>query len=411
MKTDIAIIGGGASGLTAAVTLGELLPRANVTILEKLDRVGKKILATGNGRCNLSNLDLSSKHYCGSIDAAKIIGTTPTAEEFFRSLGVLVTADAQGRMYPYSNSAATVLNALRLRTAELGITEECGFEMKSYERMNDGGFRIASTDDREVVCKRLIVAAGGYASQKHGTDGAVMRLLKDKGYGCARICPAVAPLRVSQDDVKGLGGVRAKGEVSAIANGKVLHTERGEIQFTSDSLSGICVFNLSRYFANYEGRLTIYADLAPDMDKVTLADYLHEIRRERRECGLDELLSGIFGSKLAVYLVKRALGRPLTDRIGTLKNGDIMHVADTVKALSFRVTGSAPWNSAQVTCGGINADALLAGLESKTERGLFLCGEILDVTGDCGGYNLQWAWSSGITAARSCAESLKGMSI
>lgn len=411
MKTDIAIIGGGASGLAAAVTVGEALPGANVTIFERLDRVGRKILATGNGRCNLSNLDLSGGHYCGSLDAVKIIGSTPSAEDFFRSLGVLVTADAQGRLYPYSNSAATVLNALRLRASELGVREVCGFEMRSYERIKGGGFRITSADGREAVCRRLIIAAGGYASQKHGTDGAVMRLLKGRGYRCAKICPAAAPLRVSPDEIKGLGGVRVKGTVSAVSGGKLLHTERGEIQFTADSLSGICVFNLARYFADHEGRLTISADLAPDMEKGVLADYLAEIRSARGDSGLDELLSGMFGGKLSVYLVKRALGRPLSDRVSSLKNGDIMRVADTVKGLEFRVTGCAPWNSAQVTCGGISAGSLTSGLESRTERGLFMCGEILDVTGDCGGYNLQWAWSSGITAARSCAESLKGMGL
>ena len=407
MKTDVAIVGGGASGLAAAVTVKELLPDADVTVLERLDRVGKKILATGNGRCNLSNADLAEGHYSGSLDCMRMIGGTPSAEEFFRSLGVICTSDAQGRIYPYSNSAATVLNALRLRISELGVNEVCGFELDSFERTG-GGYRLRASDGRSVDCRRVIIAAGGYASQKHGTDGKVMRILKSRGYKCTPVCPAVAPLRVDADEIRGLAGVRAKGEVSAVADGKVLHIERGEIQFTADSLSGICVFDLARFFADFGDRLTVTADLAPDMDKRTLTDYLFEMRRQRRECGLDELLSGLFNAKLAVYIVKRATGRKLGERVSTLKNGEIMRIADTIKAMSFRVTGCAPWNSAQVTYGGISAECVNDSLESATDRGLFLCGEILDVTGDCGGYNLQWAWSSGIWAARSCAGSLRG---
>lgn len=157
IKTDVAIIGGGASGLAAAIAAAETNPSISVVIAERLDRIGRKLLATGSGRCNLSNKNLSEKAYHGSVRAMEVIRNTTFAEDFFGSLGVLCIADEQGRMYPNSNSAATVLNALRLRIAELGVREECGFEVKKIEKTGSGF--ILSSGEREIECSRVIVAA------------------------------------------------------------------------------------------------------------------------------------------------------------------------------------------------------------------------------------------------------------
>lgn len=406
--TDIAVIGGGASGFAAAIEAKTILPKAKVVILEKLDRVGRKILATGNGRCNLSNINLSADHYHGSVkNIMRIISATPSAKEFFGSIGVICSADAKGRIYPRSNSAATVLSALRLRAEELGVIERCGFEANFIESTPEY-FRISSASGEKYPCRRVIVAAGGYAAPQFGTDGSVIRLLRSKGCHTTKICPAVAPLRVRPELLRGLKGVRAKGRVMAYTGGRLLKEEVGEIQFTDTALSGICVFNMAHLVSQYDGRLTLRLDLAADMDQEQLDGYLRVIQYQRARQTAEELLTGIFPRSLAVYLTKKALGKPLTVLISELRDTELKQVSQLIKKLDFEVLGSAPWKDAQVTSGGISGECVDERLQLRSEKGIFLCGEILDVDGDCGGYNLQWAWSSGILAGRSCADSLTG---
>lgn len=407
MKADIVIVGGGASGLTAAIEAKKVCSSAKVVIAERLDRVGRKILATGNGRCNLGNMSLHRRHYHGSVNTMEIIGKTPSAAEYFEELGVLCVSDSEGRVYPRSNSAATVLNALRLKAATLGIEELCGFELKSYEKKKSC-YILRSAAGDELNCKRVIIAAGGYAAPNFGTDGGILRMLKEKSYKLAKICPAVAPLRVRPEILKGLKGVRVKGRITAVCGDKILKEEIGEIQFTENSVSGICVFNLAYLFQNYEGTLVLCADIAPDMDENGIVEYLSVIRISRAECTLEELLTGMFVKNLAVYITKRVLQRPLTDKVSTVSNSELMKLAKSVKRLEFEVSGCSSWQNAQSTCGGIHADCVDDRLESRLDRGLYLCGEILDTDGDCGGFNLQWSWSSGIWAGRNCAASLKG---
>lgn len=403
---DIAIIGGGASGLAAAISALECDASLRIIIAERLQRTGKKILATGNGRCNLGNRKITRENYRSSVaNFLDIIRHTPSAEEFFGGLEVLCTADEQGRVYPYSNSAATVLNALRLRLKMLGGEEICGFDVKSVDK--NGERFLVRSDDGMIECRRVIIAAGGYAAPSFGTDGSIMRMLREKGYKTSKICPAVAPLRVKADSIKGLKGVRVKGRIAAASGGKILREECGEIQFTENTISGICVFNLAYLLSEYEGCLTLRADLAPEFSAKKLEEYLFGVQAMRYELPLEELLTGMFSKNLAVYLVKRALGRPLTDAISTLKYGEICRLAQTIKSLEFEVSGASSWQNAQVTAGGIHGSCVDVCLESKIDKGLYIAGEILDIDGDCRGYNLEWAWSSGIAAGRNCAASLK----
>lgn len=405
VTADVAVIGGGASGLAAAVGLLESY-NLDVVIAERLDRVGRKILATGNGRCNLSNRNITAKAYHGTVkNVMNIIENTPSAEEFFNDLGVLCVSDEQGRMYPVSNSAASVLSALRIRVDMLGGRELCGFEVKRIEG-SFGDYSVYS-DDSVIRCKAVIIAAGGYAAPSFGTDGGMTRILKEMGCRTAKICPAVAPLRVRPESVKGLKGVRVKGKIAAVSGGKVLREEYGEIQFTENSLSGICVFNLAYLFSEYEGRLTLRADLMPEMKSSKLESYLCMTQAMRYDCPLEELLTGIFVKNLAVYIMKKALGRSMNDTLSSVTYLEIREIAKIIKSLEFEVTGSSSWQNAQVTSGGIHGDYVNNELELKSHRGIYLCGEILDVDGDCGGYNLQWAWSSGLWAAENCAKLLK----
>ncbi len=405
-KCDIAVIGGGASGLAAAI--GALEARCcNVIIAERLEKTGRKILATGNGRCNLGNRNISQDYYHGSVkNIMRIIGNAPSPEELFPDMGVLCTADEQGRIYPHSNSAASVLSALRIRCNMLGAEEICGFNATEIQP-HKNGYLIHSENGDTIQCRRIIVAAGGYAAPAFGTDGSVTKLLRDMGYKTAKICPGIAPLRVSPESVKGLKGIRAKGTVSAIADGRVLKTQQGEIQFTENSLSGICVFNLAHLYSEYEGRLSVHCDLLPEMKKNKLEEYLCLVQSMRYDCTLEEFLTGIFPKNLAVYLMKNTPGRPLTDSVSNITYPEIQRIAAKIKCLEFKVTGCSSWQNAQVTCGGIHGSCVEENLQSKLHKGIYFCGEILDADGDCGGYNLQWAWASGLHAGKSCALSIE----
>ena len=410
MNTDIVIIGGGASGFAAAIAAKETAPDADVVIAERLPRTGKKLIATGNGKCNLSNMSLSSRNFHGTIDAMGIIARTPGWYELFtEKLGVACVTGSEGReggVYPRSNSSATVLNAIRLKLSALGVRELCECEITGIIP-SDGGF-VLTYKEGEIRCRRVIIAAGGYAAPSFGTDGSMLRLLKNMGIRSEKICPAVAPLRVSPDRLRGLKGVRIKGEIAAFSGNKELRRERGELQFNENNISGICVFNLAYLFQKYEGRLTLRADLAPDMTEAELAEYLKKIRRDRAGTTAEELLSGFFVKNLAVWLVKNVLGRSPSEPIESVTDRDIMSLCKSIKSLELTVTGCSPWQNAQSTMGGIPADCINEELGSVKYDGMYFCGEILDVAGDCGGYNLQWAWSSGTLAGKNAALSLKG---
>ena len=410
MNTDIAVIGGGASGFAAAITAKETCPGAKVTILERLHRTGKKILAAGNGKCNISNISIRRENYHGSIDAVSVIETQLSYKEFFTDkLGVLCITGSEGRtggIYPRSNSSTTVLNALRSYASEIGIEEICDCQITGISPSKNGCQLYHGNGT--LSCRKVIIAAGGYAGPSFGTDGSMLRILKDMGYKSAKVCPAVAPLKVDPEQLKGLKGVRVKGNVSAVSGGKILRTEKGELQFNDNNISGICVFNLAYLFQQYEGKLALQTDFAPDMSEKELISYLYSLKQSRGQRPAEELLTGMFVRNLAVYIVKKAINIPLTENIKKLSSHDIQAIASAIKNTVFTVTGCTGWQNAQVTCGGIHSDCVTDKLESKLHKGIYFCGEILDVAGDCGGYNLQWAWSSGMLAGRSCAESLKG---
>ncbi|MDO4864164.1 MAG: aminoacetone oxidase family FAD-binding enzyme [Ruminococcus sp.] len=410
MKTDIVIIGGGASGFAAAMAAKETAPELSVLIAEKLPRTGKKLIATGNGKCNLSNMSLASRNFHGSIDAMSIIGRTPDWRELFtEKLGVACVTGSEGReggVYPRSNSSTTVLNAIRLRLSALGVTEQCECEITDIKPTN-GGFTLTYSGG-EISCRKVIIAAGGYAAPSFGTDGGMLRILRNMGIKSEKICPAVAPLRVSPERLKGLKGVRVKGEIAAFSGGRELRRERGELQFNENNISGICVFNLAYLFQQYEGRLTLRADLAPDMTAEELAAYFRRVRADRRGNTAEELLSGFFVKNLAVWLIKNILGRSPAEPIESVSDRDIAALCSGIKSVEFEVTGCSPWQNAQSTMGGISADSVTDKLDCVKYGGMYLCGEILDVAGDCGGYNLQWAWSSGTWAGKNAALSLKG---
>jgi predicted Rossmann fold flavoprotein len=233
-----------------------------------------------------------------------------------------------------------------------------------------------------------------------------MKLFREMGYRIEKLCPAVAPLKTSPEAVKGLKGVRAHGRVSAVSSGKVLASQTGEIQFTENSLSGICVFNLSYLFSRYEGNLQLEVDFLPELSEAEVRKLLTQIRNERAKHDIEDYLNGIFVKNLSVYIAKRFIPHPLTDMISSVTDEEISVLAVAIKSVSFNVTGCSSWQNAQATHGGISGSCVDEYLCSRSDPGIYFAGEILDVDGECGGYNLEWAWSSGKWAGANCARSL-----
>ena len=406
MKQDILIIGGGASGLAAALSAAKEAPGARITLLEGLDRLGKKILATGNGRCNLTNRQMNPDHYHSSQPELLpgLLREMPTQRvlDFFSDLGLCCTTEEMGRVYPYARQASAVLDTLLLALEHTGIEVICSAKVRQAERLDDG-FQVLTQDGRQFRTQALILAAGGRAAPKQGTDGTGFALAKQLGHRYATPFPCLVALKCSDEAVKGLKGVRAQGKVTLLRGGAALGADQGEIQFTDYGLSGIPVFQLSclpgRDFAGVE----LSVDLLPKWTRQELVHYLaSQAGRYPRET-LERFLPGLIHPKLFGAVMQEAGLSPLSRPASSLSTGQKIKLADTLKDWRFHVTGPLSWDHAQVTGGGVLLEEIDPDFASRRCPGLFLCGEVLDVVGDCGGYNLHWAWCSGLSAGKAAA--------
>ena len=393
-QTDIAIIGGGASGLAAALTAAR--HGAAVLLLEKLPRVGKKILATGNGCCNLGNLSKDMAHYGGGVDIASVLEQFVGEEAFFRALGLWVRADEEGRLYPQSNQATAVLDALRLTCAKLGVEEVCGFCVKEITPESDG-FLLRSTNGQTVHARRVILATGGLAGSQYGSAGEGLKLARDLGHRVTDCRPALTPVPVDPRLVRSLKGLRVHAKVTALRDGKILCTEVGQVQFSEGALSGICVFNLSAYCPD-----VLELDLLPDCDDVSTL--LTEICSSRAGFALEDMLTGLLPKRIGQVLLKLCTDLPQTARVSELDAIALTRLAKILKAWRFPARHPDNWEAAQVTAGGVTEVA--PDLESTILPGLYFAGEILDVHGDCGGFNLRFAWASGVRAGEAAVRGL-----
>ena len=394
VQSDIAIIGGGASGLAAAIAAARL--GAAVVCLEKLPRLGKKLLATGNGRCNLGNLSRDAAHYRGSVDTAPIFAEFPGEAAFFRSLGLWAHPDAEGRLYPASNQAASVLDALRLTCAHLGVKELCGFALCKISPQ-DGSFLLRSEQGDIVRARRVILATGGRAAPQYGSAGEGLTLAKQLGHTVTNCYPALAPVPVDPKLVRPLKGLRVDAEVAAWRKGARRGAEAGQVQFTENTLSGICVFNLSIYRPD-----ALSLDLLPWCEDA--AALFAELAAQRADFALEDMLTGLLPKRIGQALLKSCTDLPLTARVSALDVAARNALAALAKDWRFPATPCANWEAAQVTAGGVTG--VSDTLESPVVPGLYFAGEILDVHGDCGGFNLRFAWASGTLAGTQAARGL-----
>lgn len=389
----IGIIGAGASGMAAALAAAEN-PDIQVILFERQARVGKKLQATGNGRCNLSNLNASAGGYHGE-DAAfaqhAIENFDPqTTLNWFRGLGLFTVAEDSGRVYPYSDQANSVVDILRLALERPNITLRTGFEVRKISH-GAKGFTVSGEED--VVCDRLIVACGGLAGTKLGGSMAGYKLLAKLGHRSTRLRPALVQLKCGWEGIAALKGVRTNCHVQILCDGAVFSQSIGELQFTDYGLSGPVIFEVSRDVCSSKANWAARLDFLP---QYTDSDIVAELqRRQSTTLTIEELLTGILHNRLGRVLT-RAAGIRAGKTISELSLPQLQAVASIVKSFTLELTEPMGMDNAQVTAGGvITADFDSETMESKLIPGLYACGEVLDIDGDCGGYNLQWAWSSG----------------
>ena len=380
MFYDIAIVGAGASGLAAGIAAGRVFagiaggwhaaPTGRVLLFERMPRAGKKILATGNGRCNLGNRYALEHPYHNREFAAFALKKFGGCESFFDSLGLAIHEDGEGRLYPRSNTAASVLNALRFGAERAGCEIRCDCPVTSVEPAPDG-FII----NNSIAARRVILAAGGCAAPAQGSDGSGFKLLRVLGHSIVEARPALVQIKVKSPLLPMLKGLRVQAGIKLMKNGKVLNEAAGEVLFAQDGLSGIAAMEVSREAA--PGCLAVL-DLLPDYTEQELTALLS--RWQGLAVGD---LSGLLPGRIAQAVTKSA-GDP--------------------KNFTFEVTGTRGFEHAQVTAGGADVRSFdPRTMESRVVPGLYACGEALDVDGGCGGFNLHWAWASGILAGSNAA--------
>lgn len=398
-RYDFIVVGGCASGIVAAINAKRLNPDLKIAILEKLPRIGKKLLATGNGKCNLTNEYALEHEYVGkdfaryAIDRYSPEGIT----DFFASLGLLCYADSCGRVYPESNTAASVVDALRFELERLKIDVYCDTAVTEIKKKND--FII----NGEFACSKLLIAAGGKASPSQGSDGSGYVLAKMLGHSLTRLYPALVPLCASPEITKPMKGVRVRNVTLTLKGDKKIAQTGGEILFTDFGLSGIAAMELAaqaqKYIDNVKRNPFTYIDFMPEMTFDELLDYLEKLNNIKRFCSLDNLLTGFLPKAVGIAICKASKLYKQDKTISELSERDLRAIAEKIKNFPLEVAGARGFANAQVTSGGVKTEEInMKTMQSKICKGLYFAGEIIDVDGGCGGFNLQWAWASGMLA-------------
>lgn len=409
-KYKIVIVGGGASGFAAAIAAAHICKEKSVPtcilILEKQDRALRKLLATGNGRCNLTNHDLSDRHYHGNTSfcrgARKSLSEDTTA--FFSSLGLLC-AEEEGRIYPLSGQASSVLDVLRFEADKMGVEIRTNTEAKTVEK-HKNRFKIRF-DGGEVLAEKLIIAAGGAAAPALGGGSGGYDLLASMGHSLEPVSPALVQLRSGSPIPKQLKGIRITGSLRLEVNRIVRREERGEVLFTDYGFSGIAVMQTAREAGgqnNKKAAVEAVLDLLPEFSLPELLRLLNTRAEANPDRTLENFFAGMFHKKVGQALLKDAGIGPLSRLSGSFSEAEIKTLAQRIKGWRFPIEGTMGFENAQVTAGGIRSCEFHADtMESRLVKGLYACGEILDVDGDCGGYNLDWAWTSGRIAGLAAA--------
>jgi predicted Rossmann fold flavoprotein len=401
VKRQVIVVGGGASGMAAGIMAAR--QNAKVILLEHMDRVGKKLLSTGNGRCNLTNLSVNADCYRCSWQEfpMKVLERFDvwTTLAFFEELGIL-TKNKNGYVYPNSEQAAAVSDLFRLELERLGIEIFTNCHIKQLKRQKGKGFFV-QTDTKQFCADAVILATGSMAAPATGSDGSGYEIAKRFGHKLIPPLPALVQLCCEGKHFKQLAGVRCEARVSLFSCGKKLAEDTGEVQLTDYGISGIPTFQVSRFasIALAEQKpITALLDFFPGRSRADAEIFLKQRAFQMPHLKGKDFLTGVLHKKLAAVLLKLA-GIPAEQTIGESDAAALHRLAAQIKAFEAKITGTKSFEQAQVCCGGVDTrEVCPKTLESRLVPDLYLVGELLDVDGICGGYNLQWAWSTGCLA-------------
>lgn len=391
------IIGGGASGLATAIMLKQKAPKLNIAIFEQLDRVGKKISVTGNGRCNITNLSINAQnfHSKNTNKAINIINsfTLEDTISFFSSIGVEICFEGN-KAFPRSFQASSVVDALRFSAENLGVHTFSSVKILNITKK--GEIFCIKTDNNGfnpdmLKAKAMVIATGGLAGgSKLGSNGDGYRFLNSFGHNILPQSPVIVQVKTENHITKTLKGIKVNAEVSVLDNNKTISKDFGEVLFCDYGLSGPPVYQLSRYC---KSGCTIALDLFKELSYEELSALLIKRVSIFKGQPLTEFFAGLLHKRLGQAVLKQS-GLTLSSGCDTITKNDISNIASVLKAYEFKVLGNTGFVNAQATSGGADINDFDNNLMSKKCTGLYAVGEVLDVDGDCGGYNLQWAWSS-----------------
>lgn len=373
----VIIVGGGAAGVIHALYLKGLNKNIDIVILEKNERILKKLMKTGNGRCNISNLDMSSKFYNHHEFIENLYDNCKSNKiiEYFRSIGLLLKTDFSTRLYPYSESAKTVIDTLRYELDKNDISIYCNEEVIEIKKVSK--FQVKTTT-KTYESDYVVIASGSKAQEN--TD--LYSILKSLNHKITALKPGLVPLKI-KEDLRSLQGIKVKCSAKVIDNNNILHYEEGELLFKDNGISGILVLNMSRYVKKNS---VISLDLFYDYPKIE--DYIRSFVKEK---ALGDILASLLPKMLANYIIR-------------VCNDDFALVLDTIRNFKLNIVGDYGFSLGQIVLGGVDINNINNDFSSKIINGLYIIGEVLDIDGASGGYNLHFAWTSGIVSAISIFE-------
>lgn len=407
-KKHVIVVGGGASGMMAAISAGRM--GAKVTILERNPRIGKKILATGNGRCNFTNINAGITCYAGAnpqfVSGALSQFSVKDTIGFFEKLGIAHKVEDQGKVFPMSDQASSVLDVLMHELNSIGINIICNAFVKSIFKIN-GTFEIKTEDGKKYRGDKIIIATGGKAMPSTGSDGNGYELAQNFGHSITHIFPGLVQLKLEGNFFKQIEGVKFVGTGEILHQNKSIAKDRGDILFGNYGVSGPPILQISRIAGelldrNKEAVLKII--MFDGLSKRELINLLKERFKNSIGKTLEFSLVGLINKRLIPVILKEAGFNDLKMPASEISLKEQEKIAHILTDWRFKIRGTKSWPSAQITAGGITTKEINPDtMESKIIPGIYFTGEILDVDGMCGGYNLQWAWSSGFVAGQHAA--------
>lgn len=409
MFHEIIVIGGGASGIIASITAKDM--GKDIAIIEGSGRIGQKILTTGNGRCNITNKNISfSRYHSKNPNFFNYVLNNFTIEDttnFFYSLGLPLTTLEGDKMYPLSLQASSVLDVFRMALEDRNIPVYLDSKVKDIKKTSKG-FKINTTSEDTYECNKLILCCGGKSAPNTGSDGSGFSLAKTLKHSIVNPVPALVQLKLAYKHLKALSGIKFNGFSEILINETPIKKEFGEILFTDYGISGPPILQLSRIAscALSEGKsVYITIDMMPDLSKENLIEFLENHWGIFSYRSVLSSFIGLVNKKVIPILLKEASISNIHKPCYELDWNEKQNIFNLLKNWTFKVCDTNSFKNSQVTAGGVNTDEVNpTTLESKLVKNLYFAGEVLDVDGDCGGFNLQWAWSSGYIAGRSASE-------